>query len=563
MKEQKIRNAPRAVLAVGALTAAVAGGYVLRGGPLTAQGDAPNAAGKTPTVTTPATTEAASMQAAFNQVSRAIEPAVVTITTERPRTSPTSGGRGSSPFGGGGPGGEFDPFGGGGASPFGGDLDEFFRRFRERGNGGGGGPELQPNSAEREQLRGLWREMQSRRGGGLGSGMIYRADGYIITNAHVVQGADSVTVKMNDGREFKRAKVIGADERTDIAVVKIEGTSLPIVNLGDSGRVNVGDWAIAVGNPFGLEHTVTVGVISAKAREVPLSERGPGDYLQTDASINPGNSGGPLCDIFGRVIGVNNAIYSQSGGNVGIGFAIPINTAKSIADRLMTSGRIVRGYLGVSIGSVEDAQTAAGLGLDSTVRGVLVNEVTDANGPAAKAGIRAGDVITAFNGKPVGRSIELQRLVGDAAVNSVATLTVLREGRTQTLRATLSELKDEVAPTRTTPQPEREEEAAPGPLGLKLRSMAGLTAQQLRSFGLKEGTRGVLVTGTQDNSPSANAGLRRGDVIERVGQTSVTTQAELKTAVDRLLARQTGADKSVGLYVNRAGQKSFFFVTVE
>src|SRR5690606_18660015 len=230
------------------------------------------------------------------------------------------------------------------------------------------------------------------------------------TNAHVVKDADQVTVKLADGREFDKAQVVGADQYTDVALVKINGKDLPTVKFGDSDKVQVDDWAVAIGNLYGLEHSVTVGVISAKSRNVPLSERNYGGYLQTDASINPGNSGGPLCDIYGRVIGINNAIYSESGGNIGIGFAIPINSALGIADRLSKDGKIRRGYLGVSIRDM-DAKLAPSFGIDPKVKGVLVEAVT-ANTPGARAGLQPGDVVLAFNGKTVTRSSELQRLVG-------------------------------------------------------------------------------------------------------------------------------------------------------
>ncbi len=542
MSESKQTSRTRNMATAGVVVAALAGGYALRGTQVTAQQNNPNASTSTPIVQTQATTDAATMQRAFNEVSKAIEPAVVTITTER--ATPAAAGRG---------GGRMMPGPGGpGEGPGGADPEEFFRRFfRDFG--------MQPNSYNMNQAKVMWKEVQSRGGGGLGSGMIYRADGHIITNAHVVSGASRVTVRLNDGREFRNAKVVGADERTDVAVVKIDATKLPVVRLGDSNNVNVGDWAIAVGNPFGLEHTLTVGVISAKAREVPLTERSAGDYLQTDASINPGNSGGPLCDIYGRVIGVNNAIYSQSGGNVGIGFAIPISTAKSIADRLVQNGRIVRGYLGVGIKSVEDAQTAAGLGLDPTARGVLIEAITDEDGPGAKAGLQIGDVVTEFNGQKVTRAGELQRLVGDAPVNSNVTLRVLRGGQTLDLTARLAELKDE-GPTRTTPNApsENDEGDLSGTAFLGLR-MRAISPQLTQRFSLKA-TRGVVVVAVDANSAASSAGLQPGDVIERVGQTVVNTPAEVQTTANRILQRQSGQDKSVGIYINRGGQRQFVFV---
>ena len=542
-------NGARAAVTVTALAAALGTGYALRGPQVTAQNTdtAPAAATttKAPVVQTPATNDAASMQHAFNAVSKAIEPAVVTIVTEgSPKPASARGQMRPMPG---------MPGQGGGNDQ--GDLEEFFKRFRDFG--------FAPNSTQKDQVREYFRRLQDEgegSGGGLGSGMIYRADGYIITNAHVVRGAKTVAVKMNDGREFKRAKVVGSDDRTDIAVVKIDGTNLPFVKLGDSNNVNVGDWAIAVGNPFGLEHTVTVGVISAKAREVPLDARSPGDYLQTDASINPGNSGGPLCDIYGRVIGVNNAIYSRSGGNVGIGFAIPIDTAKGIAERLVKDGKIVRGYLGVEITGVEDADTARGLGLDEATRGVLINNIGDGTGPGAKAGLQPGDVVTAFNGKTVTRSPELQRLVGDAPVDADVTLTVLRDGRTLQLKARLAELKDEAAPTEKT-APEAPAEAAPAAnsLGMGLSALTPRIASQLRI----EATKGVAILRVQPDSAAGKAGLQRGDVIERVGQTTVNTPAEYQAAVQRILAPQKGEDKTVGLYVNRAGKSRFFFLNVD
>jgi len=539
----KETNKNSTAVIIGAATVALAGGYLLRGANVGAQPTAGTPAAtapvtSAPVVATPATRDATAVQNAFAQVSAAAEPAVVTITTERKALRPTSGGSENSPFGGG-------PEG---RNP----LEEFFKQFeREFG--------FKPNAMQRDSIRSRFHEIQARRGGGLGSGMIYRSDGLILTNAHVVAGADTVTVKLGDEREFKNAKVLGTDERTDVAVVKINATNLPTVKLGDSSAVRVGDWAIAVGNPFGLEHTLTVGVISAKTREVPLNQRSPGDYLQTDASINPGNSGGPLLDINGRVIGINNAIFSESGGNIGIGFAIPINTAREIADELIKSGKITRGYLGVKISDVT-ADTAVEFGLDPNTKGVLVQGV-DANTPGARAGLQPGDVIVAFNGKTVTRSAELQRLVGSAVVGSTAQLRVLRGGQTITVNARLDELKEETP--RTTPgaptTPDNDTTTSPTALGLRLRA---LTPELAREFGV-EGSRGVLVTGVVEGSPAAEVGLRRGDVIERVGQTTVTTPQAMQSAVNSILSRQSGDTKRVALYVNRKGERSYITVTTE
>jgi serine protease Do len=549
----KMNEAPRkkgrSAAYIGVATVALASGYMLRGATVTAQDAGP----QTPVVQTTETKDATAIQNAFSQVSSAIEPAVVTITTEGSsrRTAARTPGQGPSPFG--------SPFGGPGG-PGGNDpLEDLFRRFREFGGG------IAPNSYSEEELRrqfnaGLRQIQQERRGGGLGSGMIIRQDGLIITNAHVVGDAKTVTVTLNDEREFRKVPVLGRDERTDIAVVKIPETNLPTVKLGDSSKVRVGDWAIAVGNPFGLAHTVTVGVISAKAREVQLNVRNPGDYLQTDASINPGNSGGPLCDIQGRVIGVNNAIYSQSGGNVGIGFAIPINTARDIAERLVKDGRIARGYLGVQITDV-DAETAEEFGLPANTRGVMVRSVESKDTPGAKAGLQPGDVILSFNDQAVTKSSEIQRLVGNAPVNSTVQLKVLRDGQNLALTARLDELKSESGNPPTTPaRPNNTpEDAAPAPGALGL-SLQALTPQLAKQFGV-EGSTGVLVSRVVDGSDAEAAGLQRGDVIERVGQVVVTTPQDATRRITSILNRQTGETKRIALFVNRKGTRSYITVT--
>lgn len=539
----EINNKKSGAVVIGVAAAALAGGYVLRGATVTAQNSAP----QTPVVQTASTKDAVAIQNAFTQVSDAVEPAVVTITTAGGSRAASSR---RTPRG--------NPFGGtpgapnpnNGTDPF----EEFFKQFQREFR-------IQPNSFQREQLRREYlRKVQDgpSRGGGLGSGMIFRSDGLILTNAHVVAGADTVTVKLADDREFKKAKVLGVDERTDIAVVKIDATNLPTVKLGDSGSVKVGDWAIAVGNPFGLDHTVTVGVISAKAREVPLNERNPGDYLQTDASINPGNSGGPLCDIEGRVIGVNNAIYSQSGGNVGIGFAIPITAAKAIAEQLVAKGKITRGYLGVQIRDVTD-EAAAEFGLAPGTKGVLV-PIVDKDTPGFRAGLQPGDVIQAFNGKTVTRSAELQRLVMNAPVGSTVQLSVLRGGENITLSARLDELKSEARPAAATPAaPDDAAGATPGALGLNL---APLTPSAAKQFGV-DGAKGVLIARVTPGSPAEAAGLQRGDVIERVGQKPVTTPADTTASINRILGLQKDDSKRVALLINRKGERSYISVTTE
>jgi serine protease Do len=547
---RKKRDGLRNALTLGAIFAALATGYIWRGAQVTAQPGTtpePSTVAQAPVTKSAATQEAVSMQNAFGAVVKAVEPSVVTITTKgkvRPAAAPGMPGPGGS-----------DPF------------EEFFKRFRDFGFNGNSYTPKQKEELRRSFYANRYdkgfEKVQARRGGGLGSGMIYRADGFILTNAHVVADAETVDVKLNDGREMK-GKVIGRDERTDVAVVKVDAKNLPVVKFGDSSKVNVGDWAIAVGNPFGLEHTVTVGVISATAREVPLNQRSPGDYLQTDASINPGNSGGPLCDIYGRVIGVNNAIFSESGGNIGIGFAIPIATAADIADTLAKEGKVRRGYLGVRISDMD--KRAAAFGLDPNLKGVLIEDVSP-NTPGARAGLQPGDVVTAFNGKEVTRSAELQRMVGRAEVNSNAKLTILRGGKEMTVTARLDELKSEDEGAGTAPQmpgeePDADATAAPN-LGL---SLSPVTPKLSKQFGLKT-SKGLVIVKVDANSPAANAGLRPGDVIERVAQTPVTTAAQLQSAVNAILNKQTGEEKSVALYVTSrdAGGRSesrFVVVTV-
>lgn len=519
------KTSVRVLAAAGVVAVALGVGYMF-GTHVEAQTDVPKPVAS-PVVETPETRTAVSIQNAFSAVSEVVEPAVVTITTETAvrtrQNQPEPGG---------------DPF------------EEFFKRFRDFGFG--------QNSYEGETVpKHSFRKIQSRRGGGLGSGMIIQPDGLILTNAHVVNGASKVTVKLADGTEFKDAKVVGEDKYTDVALVKINGENLPTVKFGDSDKVKVGDWSIAIGNPFGLEHSVTVGVISAKARKVPLSERNYGGYLQTDASINPGNSGGPLCDIYGRVIGINNAIYSESGGNIGIGFAIPINSARDIADRLLKSGgHIKRGYLGVKISDLKDRGVA--FGLDPEIEGVLVEEVMP-NTPGAKAGLQPGDVIVEFNGKKVSQSTELQNQVGSTAVGTKTKVTVLRNGKTINLSIVLAELPDEIeAPVPAGNGPGDQDPAASNDkLGLGVRP---LTPEAAKRFGITSKS-GVLIVDVKPNSPAANSGLREGDVVERVGQTAVKTPKQLGDAVQDILSKQTGDVKSVALYVNSRGVRRY--VTVD
>ena len=391
---------------------------------------------------------------------------------------------------------------------------EFFRRF---------GIPLPPN-APRQQRPDRGEEEIPR---GVGSGFIVSVDGFVMTNAHVIEGADEVIVTLTDKREFK-ARIVGSDRRTDVAVVKIEATGLPSVKLGDASRVRVGEWVMAIGSPFGLENTVTAGIVSAKQRDT-------GDYLpfiQTDVAINPGNSGGPLINMRGEVIGINSQIYSRSGGFQGISFAIPIDEAVRVADQLRTSGRVTRGRIGVQIGEVnKEVAEAIGLGRP---QGALVRGV-EAGAPAQKAGIEAGDIILKFDGKAIEKSSDLPRLVGNTKPGSRATVTVLRRGSQRELSVTVAELEPERATRRTQGQEQRP------PAGAQVQTM-GLTVSELTEALKSElKLRGGVRVDASDGA-GARAGLREGDVIVAVGNVEVNNVREFEQAMAR-------ADKSKPIVV--------------
>lgn len=556
------------ILQAGAILAAVGTGYAVRDiKTVDAQGtiSAPPPVTEKP-VETQATRDAAATQNAFVDVAKSVEPAVVTIETLGTRVpSAGKGPSAPSPFGGAAPEGN----GGGGSDQ---QFRDFFKQFQKQ-FGFGQQQSFDEGSWQgrvlMEKARAEFQQTQARRGGGLGSGMIYDSNGLILTNAHVVKGADTVTVTLSDGRVFPKARVVGRDERTDIAVVKIPATNLPTVKLGDSDKVRSGEWAIAVGNPFGLDHTLTVGVISAINRNGNQLRLGGEDtrtdYLQTDASINPGNSGGPLLDIYGRVIGINNAIYSESGGNQGIGFAIPINTARFVSEQLAKNGKVRRGYLGVSI---QDAKkVSAAFGLPANTEGVLVAAITDPNTPGAKAGLKAGDVIIEFNGQKVTESGELQKAVGNSPVGSQVTLTVLRDGKPVQLKAVLEELPDAKSAPSEDAMPDNGADgnsalqggtALPIP-GLKARDLNAAVARALKI----KPTTGIAISEVADNSPAADAGLQAGDVVTKVGQKPVKTVAEMTAEIKRILATQTGDGKQVALQVEREGKPNFVIITLD
>ena len=351
---------------------------------------------------------------------------------------------------------------------------------------------------------------------GVGSGFILTADGFVMTNAHVVEGADEVIVTLPDKREFK-AKIIGADKRSDVAVVKIETTGLPAVKIGDINRLKVGEWVIAIGSPFGLENTVTAGIVSAKQRDT-------GDYLpfiQTDVAINPGNSGGPLINMRGEVVGINSQIYSRSGGFQGISFAIPIDEAARVADQLRSSGKVTRGRIGVQIEQVSK-EVAESIGLGKA-QGALVRGV-ESGAPAEKAGIEAGDIITKFDGKIIEKSSDLPRMVGNVKPGTKAMVTVFRRGTSKEFSVVIAEIEAE-KPARKASAPESKPPVA-GPaqsLGLVVSELTDAQKKELKVKG------GVKVDSAE--GAASRAGLREGDVILAAANTEVITVKEFEAVL--------------------------------
>ena len=387
------------------------------------------------------------------------------------------------------------------------DMLEFFRRFGlpvpsmppqqrpgPQGNEGGDDGESQPS--------------------GVGSGFILSSDGYIMTNAHVVEGASEVMVTLADKREFK-AKIVGADKRTDVAVVKIDAKGLPAVKIGDVNRLKVGEWVMAIGSPFGLENTVTAGIVSAKQRDT-------GDYLpfiQTDVAINPGNSGGPLINMRGEVVGINSQIYSRSGGFMGISFAIPMDEAIRVSDQLRATGKVSRGRIGVQIGPV-DKEVAESIGLGSAT-GALVSAV-EPDSPAAKAGLQAGDVIVQFNGTKIDKVSDLPRLVGNTKPGSKASLTIFRRGKQQQLSITVADVPADESQIAQAPEASSATANAKT-LGLRV---TDLTAAQKKALGVRGGVQVAEASG-----PAARAGMRPGDVVLAIANTEVASVKDFEAAL--------------------------------
>jgi len=366
---------------------------------------------------------------------------------------------------------------------------------------------------------------------GVGSGFIIESNGLILTNAHVVEGANTIYVTLTDKREFK-AKLLGLDKRTDIAVVKIEARDLPKLPLGDSSRVRVGEWVLAIGSPFGLENTVTAGIVSAKSRDT-------GDYLpfiQTDVAVNPGNSGGPLLNTAGQVIGINSQIFSRSGGYMGISFAIPIDEAMRVADQLKTSGKMTRGRIGVALGEMTK-EIAESLGLGKP-RGAYVRNV-DPGGPASAGGIESGDVILSFNGREIAKSTDLPRLVGETKPGTTATVQVWRKGATRDLTVTVGDSE----PTQSAGKKTETPSANSGNTNSFGVSITDLSDAKKKELNIKSG---IEVTGVGDGA-FAKAGIRPGDVIIRIGDTDITGVKQFEALVKTL-----DANKAVPVFVRRA-----------
>src|SRR5471032_1666711 len=446
-----------------------------------------------------------------------------------------------------------------------GDMSEFFRRFfgipmpgtpgSPRGGGGnggnggngggnggsGGGDQGGSDNGSSQGNRSAPQDSpdnqdNSEQSSGVGSGFIMSADGYVMTNAHVVDDADTIYVTLTDKREFK-AKLIGVDERTDVAVVKIQATSLPAITIGDSNKVRVGEWVLAIGSPFGLDNTVTAGIVSAKGRDT-------GDYLpfiQTDVAVNPGNSGGPLINMAGEVIGINSQIYSSTGGFMGISFAIPIDEAMRVADQLKTTGKVTRGRIAVAIGEVTK-EVADSLGLPKA-QGALVSSV-ESGGPADKAGVQPGDIITKYNGHDVTTATDLPRMVGDTPPGTKATITIWRKGQSRDLPITIAEMQpDKVAKTEAKKaQPPKA--SASNTLGI---AVSDMPADQKKALKL---TNGVMVDAVE--GPAARAGFQKGDIILRIGDTDITSAKQFDA-----VAQNVDPSKMVAVLVRRGDNTQF------
>ena len=408
------------------------------------------------------------------------------------------------------------------------EMLEFFRRFIPRQPGPGQGP------APRNESRSL------------GSGFIISADGYILTNAHVVDGADEINVKLTDKRELK-AKIIGADRRTDIALIKVEASGLPMVRFGDAGKLKVGEWVLAIGSPFGFENTVTAGIVSAKGRSLP-QESNFVPFIQTDVAINPGNSGGPLFNLRGEVVGINSQIYSRTGGFMGLSFAIPSDVALDVQQQLKDKGRVARGRIGVVIQEVT-RDLATSFGLDRP-RGALVNSV-EKGSPADRAGVEATDIILAFNGKQVESSSDLPRIVGGTRPGTQSSMEVWRKGTRRTLNVTVAELQEDRVASADKPRAKPQAETPANRLGIVVAELSAEQKKDLRVAG------GVVVT---DVRPDSKADVRKGDVLLTLVHKGQHTELKSVDQFNRILA---GLDSNavITLQVRRGEATSFVTIS--
>ena len=441
-------------------------------------------------------------------------PAVVNVdVVQNPKASASGGGEDDAQGGGGGD--EDDP------------LSDFFRRFGlpngPNGPNGRGGRGFQP---------------QPQRGSG--SGFIVSPDGYILTNAHVVMDADQVTVKMNDRREYQ-AKVVGIDQRTDVAVIKIDAKNLPVVRIGDATKLKPGEWVLAIGSPFGFENSATAGIVSATSRSLPNEGNNYVPFIQTDVAVNPGNSGGPLFNLAGEVIGINSQIFSRTGGYMGLSFAIPIDVAMDVRDQLVKTGHVIRGRIGVTIQSI-DGQLADSFGLDRP-RGALVTTVIK-DGPGAKAGVKPGDIILTVNDHVVETSSELPAVVARIKPGNDATLTVWRDGKEQKVKVQVDSLdKPEAELTSNIKSKTKDTSGRSAELGLAVRPLDPKEKEQLN-------TEGTLVV-EHVTGPALSAGVQQGDVILTVNGKPVKSLEELQAAAKN--------KKFVALRIQR-GEDGIFFL---
>ncbi len=402
---------------------------------------------------------------------------------------------------------------------------EFFRRFIPRQQPGQPAPRPESRS--------------------LGSGFIISADGYILTNAHVVEGADEINVRFTDKREYK-AKVIGADRRTDVALIKVDAANLPAVRFGDPTKLKVGEWVVAIGSPFGFENTVTAGIVSAKGRSLPQENFVP--FIQTDVAINPGNSGGPLFNMRGEVVGINSQIYSRTGGFMGLSFAIPIDVALDIQKQLREKGRVARGRIGVVIQEVT-RDLATSFGLDRP-RGALVNSV-EKGSPADKAGVEASDIILGFDGKAVESSSDLPRIVGSTRPGAQSALEVWRKGAKRNLSLTVGELQEDRVASRDSPRGQKPQPEVPANrLGIVV---AELSAEQKKSLNVSSG---LVVT---DVRPDSKADVRKGDVLLTMVHKGQHTELKSVEQFNKLLA---GLDKSAVITLQVRRGENVAFVTI-